>query len=99
VESQTPGEGRIARNRRAKRGQIIDAAKEILASEGLAACTARAVADAGPLTKSAIHYYFSDINEIVDLAVLTHVETMLEGLRGQVDRIADPDERRWMVIL
>ncbi len=98
MHSQTPAEGRIARNRRAKRGQIIDAAKEILATEGLAACTARAVADVGPLTKSAIHYYFNDINEIVDLAMLAHVDAMLEGVRDRAGSTTDPDERRWAVI-
>lgn len=84
-------------NRSAKRDQIIDAAKEVLAREGLAACTARAVADASPLTKSAIHYYFNDINEIVDQAVSAHVDAMLEGLRQEADR-AEPDERLWAVI-
>ena len=70
----------------------------VLAREGLAACTARAVADASPLTKSAIHYYFSDINEIVDQAVLGHVDAMLAGLRENAAHTADPRERLWAVI-
>jgi AcrR family transcriptional regulator len=93
-----PREGYASRNRRAKRDQIINAAKEVLAREGLAACTARAVADASPLTKSAIHYYFNDINEIIDQAVLAHVDAMLEGLREEANRSTDPDERLWAVI-
>jgi AcrR family transcriptional regulator len=102
VNSSAPSEaGRArhtARNRLAKRDQIIEAAKVVLAREGLAACTARAVADASPLTKSAIHYYFSDINEIVDEAVLGHVDAMLAGLRENAAQTADPRERLWAVI-
>ncbi len=85
-------------NRRAKQDLIVQAAKNVLAREGLAACTARSVADASPLTKSAIHYYFNDINEIIDLAVSGHVATMLRALRRVADQASDPDERLWRVI-
>lgn len=85
-------------NRRAKQDQIVDAAKDVLAREGLAACTARSVADASPLTKSAIHYYFNDINEIIDLAVSGHVDAMLGALRRVADEASDPGERLWRVI-
>jgi AcrR family transcriptional regulator len=96
--AKTPRGAYASRNRHAKRDQIINAAKEVLAREGLAACTARAVADASPLTKSAIHYYFNDINEIVDQAVLAHLDAMLESLREQANRITNPDERLWAAI-
>jgi AcrR family transcriptional regulator len=85
-------------NQRVKRAQIIDAAKEVLATHGLAACTARAVADASPLTKSAIHYYFHDINEIVDEAMAGHVDAMLANLRRAADQDTDPDERLWRMV-
>ncbi len=90
--------GRTDANRRVKQTQIIDAAKEVLARDGLAACTARAVADASPLTKSAIHYYFQDITEIIDLAVAAHVDAMIEALRREADRHPDPAERLWQVV-
>ncbi|MHC1561909.1 TetR/AcrR family transcriptional regulator [Actinomycetospora sp. C-140] len=76
-----------------KRAQIVDAARDVLAREGIAACTARAVADASPLTKSAIHYYFRDVDEIVDLAVAAHLHAMLDGLRTLAARYDDADER------
>ncbi|WP_433435575.1 TetR/AcrR family transcriptional regulator [Nonomuraea sp. CA-141351] len=85
-------------NRRAKQEQIIEAAKDVLAREGVAACTARAVADASPLTKSAIHYYFTDINEIVDRAVSAHVDTMLDDLRRVSGETDDPYERLLRVV-
>lgn len=87
----------VSNNQRLKRAQIIDAAKEVLATQGLSACTARAVADASPLTKSAIHYYFHDIDEIVDEAMAGHVDAMLANLRQVADH-AEPDERLWRVV-
>src|ERR1700742_1015439 len=80
----------VARKRDVKREQIIDAARTVLARNGLAACTARAVADASPLTKSAIHYYFRDIDETVDRAVLAHLDAMLATLRQRATAIAAP---------
>jgi AcrR family transcriptional regulator len=85
-------------NRRAKQDQIVAAAKNVLAREGLAACTARSVADASPLTKSAIHYYFNDINEIIDRAVAGHVDALLGALRRVADEATDPHDRLWLVV-
>ena len=53
-------------NQRDKQRQIVEAARRVLARDGLAGCTARAVADASPLTKSAINYYFASMDEIID---------------------------------
>lgn len=88
----------VARKRDTKRAQIIEAARVVLARDGLAACTARAVADASPLTKSAIHYYFTDIDEIVDRAVLAHLDAMLATLRGTAAAIPGPQDRLAAVV-
>jgi AcrR family transcriptional regulator len=88
----------IEANRRGKRGQIIDAAKQVLARDGLAACTARAVADASPLTKSAVHYYFDDIHQIVDIAMREHVTATVARLRQAADAESDPAEKLWAVV-
>src|SRR5882757_3044713 len=85
----------IEANRRGKREQIIDAAKQVLARDGLAACTARSVAEASPLSKSAVHYYFDDIHQIVDLAMREHVTAMVTGLRHAADGVPDPAEKLW----
>ncbi len=81
-----------------KRKQIVEAARTVLARDGVAGCTARAVADESPLTKSAIHYYFRDIDEIVDAAVAAHLDAMLSGLRAVAAEHDDPDERLRAVI-
>ncbi|MFC9437758.1 TetR/AcrR family transcriptional regulator [Nocardia sp. NPDC057030] len=88
----------IEANRRGKREQIIDAAKQVLARDGLAACTARSVAQASPLSKSAVHYYFDDIHQIVDLAMREHVAAMVAELRRAVDAETDPAEQVWAVV-
>ncbi len=91
----------VSNNQRVKRAQIVEAAKEVLATQGLAACTARAVADASPLTKSAIHYYFNDIDEIVDEAMASHVDAMLVNLRQAADSatsVGVAPERVWRVV-
>jgi AcrR family transcriptional regulator len=88
----------IEANRRGKREQIIDAAKQVLARHGLAACTARAVADASPLTKSAVHYYFDDIHQIVDIAMREHVAATVARLRQAAEGEADPAEKLWAVV-
>jgi AcrR family transcriptional regulator len=80
----------ISPNQDSKRHQIIEAARVVLARDGLAGCTARAVADASPLTKSAINYYFASMDEIIDLAVAAHVEAMLAALREVAGRHDDP---------
>src|SRR4051812_45745311 len=56
-------------NQQAARGRIIDAAADLIAHEGLAACTIRAMAESSGFTKSTVHYYFDDANELVDLSV------------------------------
>jgi AcrR family transcriptional regulator len=88
----------IEANRRGKREQIVDAAKQVLARDGLAACTARAVADASPLTKSAVHYYFDDIHQIVDIAMREHVAATLVRLRQTGEAEADPAAKLWAVV-
>lgn len=79
----------------AKRAQIIDAAREVLARDGLEACTARAVAEAGPLTKSAIHYYFADMDEIIDAAMAAHIAAFLDAVRAAADKHEEPSARFW----
>src|SRR4051794_21820584 len=56
-------------NQQAARERIIGAAADLIAEHGLAACTIRAVADRSGLTKSTVHYYFDDSNELIDLSV------------------------------
>ena len=85
-------------NQRDKQRQIIEAARRVLARDGLAGCTARAVADASPLTKSAMHYYFRDIDDVVDQAMTAHLEAFLGSLRQVAEAEPAPARRLWRVV-
>jgi AcrR family transcriptional regulator len=86
-------------NQAAKRREVIEAARSVLANRGLAGCTVRAIADASPLTKSAIHYYFADIDELVDEAMQAHVDAFLASLQEVADAHAGPAvPRLWAVL-
>jgi len=61
-------ERRLTPNQLAKRREIVEVAKRLLANHGLAGCTSRQIAAAGHLTKSVIHYYFSDMDVLVAAA-------------------------------
>jgi AcrR family transcriptional regulator len=80
-----------------KREQIIEAAKTVLIRDGLRSCTTREVAEESPLTRSAIHYYFDSIDEIVEAAMSSHLDDLISNLRAAGDGIDDPAERFWTV--
>jgi AcrR family transcriptional regulator len=79
----------------ARRRAIIDAAAEVLRTRGLSACTARSIAGAGPLTKSALHYYFEDIDEVIDLAFRSLMDSFYERLTATAAEATNPDEALW----
>lgn len=71
------------------------AAAEVLRTQGVAACTARAIAQASPLTKSALHYYFEDIDEVVDLAFRRLMEQYLARIEKAAADAGGPVEALW----
>jgi AcrR family transcriptional regulator len=84
--------------REAKRQQIIEAAMRVIMRDGLRACTVRAVADESSASKSAIHYYFDSIEEIVDVAMEANLEQWLARLRAVAAEHEHPSERFWAVV-
>jgi AcrR family transcriptional regulator len=76
-------------NQQAARLRIADAAATLVARTGLGACTVRAVADEAGLTKSTVHYYVHDANELVDLAVLTCMERLAAHTQVVMDEAPD----------
>lgn len=81
-----------------KRRLIVEAAVRVLMRDGLKGCTARAVADESPLTKSAIHYYFDSTEELVDAAMEAHLEEFLQRLLDVAASHTEPTERFWAVV-
>jgi AcrR family transcriptional regulator len=87
----------LSPNQLDKREQIIEAAKAVLIRDGLRSCTAREVAEESPLTRSAIHYYFDSMDEIVEAAMRSHLDDFISSLRAAGKGIEDPVERFWAV--
>jgi len=96
--SAVPGRStQLSPNQLQKQEQIVEAARTVLAREGLAGCTVRAIADAGPLTKSAIHYYFADIDVLIDRAMAAHLNTFAADLRKVAEKHDHARERLFAV--
>src|SRR5438876_2050965 len=76
-------------NQQAARRKIIVAAADLIAEQGLSACTIRSVAEHSGLTKSTVHYYFDDANELVDLSVNEIFQRM--GRHARAGVLAAPD--------
>jgi AcrR family transcriptional regulator len=89
---------RVSPNQMDKQRQIVEAARAVLARDGLAGCTARAIADASPLTKSAIHYYFADMDELIDRAMAAHIDAFIGKIRKAAARHEDPVDRFWAAV-
>jgi AcrR family transcriptional regulator len=88
----------LSPNQLAKQQQIIDAAMRVLAEKGLTACTTREIAAAGPLTKSAIHYYFADVDVLIDRAMSQHVRNFAVTLRTAATDAATASAAFWSII-
>lgn len=82
-------------NQRAKREALITAAIGVLRTRGLAGCTSRAIADASGLAKSALHYYFRDTEEIVDIAFQRLMSQYIERIRAAADDAPEPNAALW----
>jgi AcrR family transcriptional regulator len=55
-------------NQLAKRDAIVQATARLMIREGVRACTSRAISATSEMSTSALHYYFRDTDEILDLA-------------------------------
>ncbi len=65
-------------NQQAARARIATAAARVVARNGIAGCTVRSVADEAGMTKSTVHYYLRDADELVDLAVLGFLDALAD---------------------
>ncbi|MBC8364121.1 MAG: TetR family transcriptional regulator [Actinobacteria bacterium] len=93
---RTTTTGQRTPNQESRRQEIIAAASSVVAAEGLAACTVRRIAEVTPLTKSTVHYYFDDVDELTDLVVVEVIRTFADLC---TTILADADRRQSIVIL
>lgn len=82
----------------ARRGLIVDAAVETLKRAGIAGCTVRAIAAATPFTKGTIHYYFKDVDEIVNTAYLRLTDDYVAAVDAVARGTTDPRLAFWRAI-
>jgi AcrR family transcriptional regulator len=68
-----------------RRSAIIDAARDIFLTRGLASTRARDIAEAAGVTESLLYRYFDSKEEIFAGAVLEELEGLLAGLQQEVD--------------
>lgn len=88
---------KISPNRREKRREIIEVAKSVLLANGLDRFTARTLTQSGSFSRSAIHYYFDSVEEIVDAAMASELEAFLEMLGVVAAEHDAPIDRFWAV--
>jgi AcrR family transcriptional regulator len=87
----------ISPNRREKRREIIEVAKSVLLSIGLDRFTTRALTERGSFSRSAIHYYFDSVEEIIDAAMASQLESFLKMLNAAAAEHEAPLDRFWAV--
>ncbi|HEX8391052.1 MAG TPA: TetR/AcrR family transcriptional regulator [Longimicrobium sp.] len=83
---------RRERERAETRARILDAAREMFATQGVGAVTMRAIAERIEYTPTAIYHHFKDKDALI--IELCHADFRLLGVElGRSVRIADPVER------
>lgn len=88
---------KISPNQREKRREIIEVARSVLLSNGLDRFTARALTESGSFSRSAIHYYFDSVEEIIDAAMASELESFLNMLNAVATEHEEPLDRFWAV--
>jgi len=78
-----------------KRESLILAAMKVMREKGFAQCTARAIADASPLSKSALHYYFVDTEEIVGIAFERLIGLYISRITTSAKTAHNPTQALW----
>jgi AcrR family transcriptional regulator len=69
-QSWSRSEADLSPNQLAKRDDIVASTVELLLYNGVNGCTVRSIAAHAGVSKGLIHYYFRDVEEVVDLAML-----------------------------
>lgn len=82
-----------------KRRRIIEAAQTVLRRDGVSACSTRAIANESGFNKGLIHYYFGNLEEIIDAATAEMAADIVERIRATSARHEDPARRFWSIVM
>jgi len=75
-------EEELSPNQAAKRTAIVAAAVDVLLRDGVHGCTVRAIATSAGVSKGSVHYYFGDVDDIIDLAMLQATRGWIAWMRS-----------------
>ena len=75
------------------RGRLLDAALEVVARDGMAGATSRAITEAAGANLAAITYHFGSKDELVTAAVTAEVERLVEPALGVLESDLAPAAR------
>lgn len=90
---------RLSPNQAARRDAIVDAAVHVLLDAGVHGCTVRAIAARAGVSKGVVHYYFADVDEVVDLAMLHATRAWIAWLQTAGEEGAtSPLDGFWRVV-
>jgi AcrR family transcriptional regulator len=84
---------RRERERQEKRELILNAAKEIINSDGIESVTVRKIADKIEYTAPIIYHYFKDKDEIIDCIMREGYKNIIEAISIMEDSDAEPANR------
>lgn len=90
--------GRTEPDGRDRRTAIIEAAIKQLTNGGVAGFSARSVAAAGKLSKSAVHYYFEDMNALLDEAEAEIARRYFRRVKMAAEARLEPIDRFWHAV-
>jgi len=74
-------------------GYFIDAAKQIIDTDGIEAVSARDVADIAGYNSATLYNYFDDLDHLVFYASLRYLKDYIEELKSSIKGAASPLER------
>lgn len=72
----------------------------MLLDKGVHGCTVRAIATRAGVSKGVLHYYFDDVDEVLDQAMLRAIRAWIAHVAGQAEKEhATPAESFWTAVL
>lgn len=77
-----------------RRDQLIGAALELIAAEGLRGATVRAIAAHAGVTQGLIRHYFSSKEDLIRAAYFAHMDRMSSGSQTASEQVAGGPEAR-----
>lgn len=90
---------RLSPNQAARRDEIVAAAVHVLLDQGVHGCTVRAIAGRAGVSKGVVHYYFADIDEVVDMAMAHATRAWIAWLQAAGEEgAAGPVDSFWRVV-